>query len=59
MSTCPQVGSIFNEGICKAQAKTWESSAIPRTMKPTMPTTRLSSLERLLYKLLVAVCSGF
>ena len=33
VSTCPQVGSMFNEGIWNAQAKTWEGSAIPRTME--------------------------
>ena len=33
VSTCPQVGSIFNEGIWNAQTKTWEGSAIPRTME--------------------------
>ena len=33
VSTCPQVGSMFNEGIWNAQKKTWEGSAIPRTMK--------------------------
>ena len=32
-STCPQVGSMFNEGIWNAQKKTWEGSAIPRTME--------------------------
>ena len=29
VSTCPQVGSMFNEGIWNAQKKTWEGSAIP------------------------------
>ena len=33
VSTCPQVGSMFNEWICSAQMKTWEGSAIPRTME--------------------------
>ena len=33
VSTCPQVGSMFNEGIWGAQKKTWEGSAIPRTME--------------------------
>ena len=33
VSTCPQVGSMFNEGIWNAQQKTWEGSAIPRTME--------------------------
>ena len=33
VSTCPQVGSMFNEGIWNAQANTWEGSAIPRTME--------------------------
>ena len=33
MSTCPQVGSMFNEGIGNAQTKTWDGSAIPRTME--------------------------
>ena len=33
MSTCPQVGSMFNEGIWNARTKTWEGSAIPRTME--------------------------
>ena len=33
VSTCPQVGSIFNEGIWNAQKKTWEGSAIRRTME--------------------------
>ena len=32
VSTCPQVGSMFNEGIWNAQKKTWEGSAIRRTM---------------------------
>ena len=33
VSTCPQVGSMFNEGIWNAQTKTWEGSATPRTME--------------------------
>ena len=33
VSSCPQVGSMFNEGIWNAQTKTWEGSAIPRTME--------------------------
>ena len=33
VSACPQVGSMFNEGIWNAQKKTWEGSAIPRTME--------------------------
>ena len=33
VSTYPQVGSMFNEGIWNAQKKTWEGSAIPRTME--------------------------
>ena len=33
VSTCPPVGSMFNEGIWNAQKKTWEGSAIPRTME--------------------------
>ena len=33
VSTCPQVGSVFNEGICNAEAKTLEGSAILRTME--------------------------
>ena len=33
MSTCPQVGSMFNKGIWNAQKKTWEGSAIPWTME--------------------------
>ena len=33
VSTCPQVGSMFNEGIWSGQKKTWEGSAIPRTME--------------------------
>ena len=33
VSTCPQVGSMFNEGIWNTQTKTWEGSAIPRTME--------------------------
>ena len=33
VSTCPQVGSMFNEGIWNAQKKTEEGSAIPRTME--------------------------
>ena len=32
VSTYPQVGSMFNEGIWNAQTKTSEGSAIPRTM---------------------------
>ena len=32
VSTCPQLGSVFDEGIWNAQKKTWEGSAIPRTM---------------------------
>ena len=31
VSTCPQVGFMFNEGIRNAPKKTWEGSAIPRT----------------------------
>ena len=33
VSTCPQVGSMFNEGIWNAQKKTWEGSAIPQNME--------------------------
>ena len=33
VSNCPQVSSMFNEGIWNAQMKTWEGSAIPRTME--------------------------
>ena len=33
VSTCPQVGSTFNEGIWNAQTKIWEGSAIRRTME--------------------------
>ena len=33
VSTCPQVGSMFNEGIWNAQKNTWEGSAIARTME--------------------------
>ena len=33
VSMWPQVGSMFNEGIWNAQKKTWEGSAIPRTME--------------------------
>ena len=33
VSTYPQVGSMFNEGIWNVQTKTWEGSAIPRTME--------------------------
>ena len=33
VSTCPQVGSMFNEGIWNAPTKTWEGSANPRTME--------------------------
>ena len=33
VSTCPQVGSMFNEGIWHAPTKTWEGSASPRTME--------------------------
>ena len=33
VSTCPQVGSMINEGIWNAQKKTWEGSAIPRNME--------------------------
>ena len=33
LSTCPQMGSMFNEGIWNAQQKTWEGSAIPWTME--------------------------
>ena len=32
-STFPQLGSMFNEGIWNAQTKTWEGSAIPRTVE--------------------------
>ena len=31
VSTCPQVGSMFNDGMSNAQTKTWEGSAIPGT----------------------------
>ena len=31
--TCPGVGSMFNEGIWNAQTKTWEGSAIQRTLE--------------------------
>ena len=33
VSTCPHVGSMFNEGIWNTQEKTWEGSALPRTME--------------------------
>ena len=33
VSTCPQVGSMCNEGIWNAPRKTWEGSAHPRTME--------------------------
>ena len=33
VSTWPQAGSMFNEGIWNAQTKTWEGSANPRTME--------------------------
>ena len=33
VSTCPQVGSMFKEEIWNAQKKTWEGSAILRTME--------------------------
>ena len=33
VSTCPQVGSMSNEGIWNAQKKTWEGSVILRTME--------------------------
>ena len=33
VSKYPQVGSMFNEGIWNAQKKTWEGSAIRRTME--------------------------
>ena len=33
VSTCPKVGSMFNGGIWNARKKTWEGSAIPRTME--------------------------
>ena len=33
VSTCPQVGSMFNEGLWNAKKKTWEGSAIARTME--------------------------
>ena len=33
VSTCPQVGSMFNEGIWNAQTKSWKGSAIPRTLE--------------------------
>ena len=37
VSTCPQVGSMFNEGIWHAQTKTWEGSANPQTMEGDEP----------------------
>ena len=33
VSTCPQVCSMFKEGIWNAQPKTWEGGADPRTME--------------------------
>ena len=33
VSKCPQVGSMFNEGIWNAPTKTWEGSANPSTME--------------------------
>ena len=33
VSTCPQVGSMFNEGFWNAQTMTWEGSAIRRTIE--------------------------
>ena len=32
VSICPRMGSMFNEGIWSTQGKTWEGTAIPRTM---------------------------
>ena len=33
VSTCPQVGSMFNKGIWNARTNLWEGSAIPWTME--------------------------
>ena len=33
VSTCPQKGSMINQRIWNTQTKTWEGSAIPRTME--------------------------
>ena len=33
VSTCREVGSMFDEGMWNAQTKTWEGSANPRTME--------------------------
>ena len=33
VSTCPQVGSMFNKGILNAQTNLWEGSAITWTME--------------------------
>ena len=33
VSTRPQVGSMFNEGIWNAQKKSWKGSAMPRTIE--------------------------
>ena len=33
VSTCPQVGSMFNDGMGNALKKTWKGSAIPQIME--------------------------
>ena len=45
MSTCPQVGSMFNEGIWNAQKQNWESSDIPCTMEGGLLTGRLGGVN--------------
>ena len=61
VSTCLQVGSMFNEGIWNARKKTWEGSAIPRTMEDDEAhyTAFLLGTPRLLCKSLAAVRSRF
>ena len=53
-----EVGSMFNEGIWNPQRKTWEGSAIPRTMEHDDAHYTAFLLGMHSFPL-VAVCSGF
>ena len=59
MSTCPQVGSMFNDGIWNAQNKTREGSDIPRTMKGEETHYTAFLLGHHLCKPPVAACNEF
>ena len=59
VSSCPQVGSMFNEGICNAQRRIRRVVLTPGPWRVMRPTTRPSSLGRHPCKPVAAVRSGF